>query len=86
MKIDNFYSIDSSNEGSTLLFSEQRIRNKGTEKEEEFLYTEPYYYNNVKSALKSFLFKSLEGSKDVEDCIKRIEIAEEKINKLNFNI
>lgn len=82
MKIDNFWSIDSSNEGSTLVFNEVRIRNKGTEKEEKYLYTEPYYYNNVKSCLVTYLLKALEPSADVKDCIKRIEASEETIKRL----
>lgn len=79
MRLDDFWSIDSTGEGSTLIFSEKRVRNKGTEKEEEYTYTEPYYYNSVKSCLVSYLLKSLEPSKDVKDCLNRIEISEERI-------
>lgn len=82
MKIDNFWSIDNTGEGSTLVYNEKRIRNKGTEKEEEYIYTEPYYYNNVKSCLNAYLLKCLEPSEDVKDCIRRIEIAEETIKNL----
>lgn len=80
MKINENWSIDSSDEGCTLTFSETRIKNKDTEKEEEFLFKTPYYYPTIKTALVAYLNKSLEKSKDVEDCIKRIEKAEKEIH------
>ena len=81
MKLDNNWSIDSSSEGSTLIFAEKRIKNKGKENEQEFLFEDQYYYNNVESALKAYLLKSLENSKDVKDCINLIEETYKRIEK-----
>ena len=86
MKLDNFWSIDSSSEGSTLIFAEKRIRNKGTEKEEEYLYTEPYYRPTIHSALRLYLDKCLEPAKDVKSCVELIETTYKKINNLKINL
>lgn len=81
MKLDNNWRIDSSSEGSTLIFAEKRIKNKGKENEQEFLFEDPFYYNNVETALKVYLLKSLEKSEDVKHCINLIEETYKRIEK-----
>ena len=68
----------------TLQFFEQRERTKADESKEMYEYTDNLYYPNVKAALKAFLQKSLNGSESVEQCLKRINQVEAKIDKLKF--
>ena len=49
-----------------------------------FEYTENYYYPNIKTALKSFLNKSLDGSSSVEEVLKRVDEVESVINNLKI--
>lgn len=59
-----------------LQFFETRFRKDG---KTPYEYQEDTYYPNVKTALMSFLQKSIKGSKSIEDCLNRIKEAEEKI-------
>ena len=85
MKLDDFWSIDSSGEGSQLIFSEERVRKEGKDKGKKFLFEDVYYYNNVQSCLKGYLNKTLEASEDVKDCVKLVEETYLKIEKLIKN-
>lgn len=84
MKIDNKYSIrKSSVDGVELVFAEKRIKNKGTEKEQEFLYEDVRYYNNVKTALNKYCLLQLESCENFLEVLKRIDSLEKLIEKLH---
>lgn len=68
-----------------LQFFELREKNKKeTEEKVEFEYTENCYYPNVKSALKGFLNKYLDGSSSVDEVLKRTDEVENIINNLKL--
>lgn len=80
MKITtNWRTEAESNGGIKLIFAEKRIRKDGKNKGEEYLFEDVFYYNNIQTALQSFLIKSLEDSEDVKDCLERIKTAEKQI-------
>jgi len=82
MRLNKNWRIDTSNDNCTLIFSEERIRKDGKDKGKTYVFEEPYYYATIPQCLKAFLNKSLEKSKDVEDCLKRIDLAMEEIKNL----
>lgn len=84
MNLSENYRLVFDENNVTLQFFEQRERNKQDGTKDTFEYTDNLYYPNVKSALKAFLQKSLNGSESVEQCLKRINEVEAKIDKLKF--
>lgn len=82
MNLSENYRLVFDENNVTLQFFEQRERNKQDGTKEPFEYTDNLYYPNVKTALKAFLQKSLNGSESVEQCLKRINEVEVKIDKI----
>jgi len=70
----NWHLSPDSDNGVILTYSQIRERkNKKTEEIEEFLYTEPYYYPRVVSALKHFVDKTQNESKSLEELIEKVD-------------
>lgn len=93
MKLNSKWSIEvEANGGVKLIFGEKRDRKKiGKDKKptgetEEYLFEDVWYYNNIQSALRAYLLKSLEDSKDVKDCLNKIDLAMEEITKTFINL
>lgn len=82
MKLNTNWRIDTSGEGCTLIFSELRTRKDGKNKGQEYTFEEPFYYATIEQCLRAFLHKSLEDSKDVNDCLNRIDEAMKEIKNL----
>ena len=79
MVINENWRINTDNEGCTLIYSEEKVRQEGKDKGQIYLYEQKYYYPSVATCLKAFLNKSLEDSVDVKDCLERITLAEKQI-------
>jgi hypothetical protein len=84
LKINENWRVETDSVCSTLIFAEKRIKNKGTEKEQEHIYEENYYYPTVNQCLKAYLLKTQEDAKDVKDCIRRTKETLEEIKKLKL--
>lgn len=81
MKLDNNYSVNTDGAGTILLFEEQRKREKDGI-EVEFTFKDQWFYLNIQQALNKYLDLKIEGAKDVEECIKRIEEVRSIISKI----
>lgn len=85
MNLNKNYRIVFDDNNTVLQFFELREKTKKeTEEKTEFEYTENYYYPNVKTALRSFLNKSLDGSSSITEVLKRIDDVESIINNLKL--
>ena len=81
----NWHLSPDSDNGVVLTYSQIRERkNKKTEEIEEFLYTEPYYYPRVVSALKHFVDKTQNESKTLEELIAKVDYNTELLKRLDF--
>ena len=81
MQLDEKFSVNTDGAGTILLFQEQRKREKDGV-EVDFTFKDQWFYLNIQQALNKYLDLKIEGSKDVEDCIKRIEEVRSIINKI----
>ena len=81
MKLDNNYSVNTDGAGTILLFEEQRKREKDGV-EVEFVFKDQWYFLSIQQALNKYLDLKIEGAKDVEECIKRIEEVRSIISKI----
>lgn len=79
MKIDENYSIQTDDNNCTLVFSEQRTREKKDDTTEEYTFEDRWYYPTVYHCLKRYLQLAQKEAKDVEDCIR---LTEETFKKL----
>jgi hypothetical protein len=80
--INNNWKIVHENDCSTLIFFEPRISNKGTDKEKNIIFEQPYYYPNLESALIGYTLKSLDNSKDIQDVLRVIEETKQEIKNV----
>jgi len=85
MKLDNNYSIiyDGAN-NFTLTFQEEREVKKKDGTKEIGVYKEEYFRPTIYSALRCYLDKCLEPSKDVANCVQLINETYTKIEKLKW--
>ena len=81
MQLDEKFSANTDGAGTILLFQEQRKREKDGV-EVEFTFRDQWFYLNIQQALNKYLDLKIEGAKDVEECIKRIEEVRSIINKI----
>ena len=85
MQLNKNYRIIFDENNTVLQFFEMREKTKKeTDETTMFEYTENYYYPNIKTALKGFLNKSLDGSSSVEEVLKRIYEVEGVVNNLKL--
>lgn len=85
MELDNKYRIVYDENNVILQFHEIRVKNKKDDTKEDYEFVDSFYYPNVKSALKSYVQKSIKGSQSVLDLMCRIDDLEIKIDKLKNN-
>jgi len=81
MKLDNNYSVNTDGAGTILLFEEQRKREKDGV-EVEFVFKDQWYFLSIQQALNKYLDLKIEKSKDVEDCVKKIDEVRDIIKKV----
>lgn len=81
MKLDNNYSVNTDGAGTILLFEEQRKREKDGV-EVEFTFKDQWFYLSIQQALNKYLDLKIEKSKDVEDCVKKIDEVRDIIKKV----
>lgn len=81
MQLDEKFSVNTDGAGTILLFQEQRKREKDGV-EVEFTFKDQWFYLNIQQALNKYLDLKIEGAKDVEECIKRIEEVRSIISKI----
>lgn len=81
MQLDEKFSVNTDGAGTILLFQEQRKREKDGV-EVDFVFKDQWFYLNIHQALNKYLDLKIEGAKDVEECIKRIEEVRSIINKI----
>jgi hypothetical protein len=81
MQLDEKFSANTDGAGTILLFQEQRKREKDGV-EVEFTFKDQWFYLSIQQALNKYLDLKIEGAKDVEECIKRIEEVRSIINKI----
>ena len=81
MQLDEKFSVNTDGAGTILLFQEQRKREKDGV-EVDFTFKDQWFYLSIQQALNKYLDLKIEGAKDVEECIKRIEEVREIIKKV----
>lgn len=81
MQLDEKFSVNTDGAGTILLFQEQRKREKNGV-EVDFTFKDQWFYLNIQQALNKYLDLKIEGAKDVEECIKKIEEVREIIKKI----
>jgi hypothetical protein len=85
MQLDEKFSVNTDGAGTILLFQEQRKREKDGV-EVDFTFKDQWYYVNIQQALNKYLDLKIEGAKDVEECIKKIEEVRTIIKSINGSI
>jgi hypothetical protein len=85
MQLDEKFSVNTDGAGTILLFQEQRKREKNGV-EVDFTFKDQWFYLNIQQALNKYLDLKIEGAKDVEECIKKIEEVRTIIKSINGSI
>jgi len=85
MKLSNNYRIIAEENNTILQFYKDKIKVKKDGTKITYEFTENYYYPNLKTALKSFVNKSIGESKEVSEVLLRLNKLELQINKLEIN-
>lgn len=81
MQLDEKFSVNTDGAGTILLFQEQRKREKDGV-EVEFTFKDQWFYLSIQQALNKYLDLKIEKSKDVEDCVKKIDEVRDIIKKV----
>lgn len=82
--LDQNYRINTEDNNNCILeFFEQRTKNKGTDKEEQFEFVEQYFYPHIHDCLEKYLYLTQKSSKTVEEILAKTKQVEEKINQLS---
>jgi hypothetical protein len=83
--LDQNYRINTEDNNNCILeFFEQRTKNKGTEKEEQFEYVDQYHFAHVHDCLEKYLYLMQKSSKTVEEILAKTKEVENTIKKLNI--
>lgn len=85
------YSVDTSGEGVTLIFTEKRLKPEiidkvKTGKDKEYIHKQEYFLLNVKQALNYFLQLELRDTTDVKSLLQKMEDVEKVIILSSKNI
>jgi hypothetical protein len=81
MQLDEKFSVNTDGAGTILLFQEQRKREKDGV-EVEFTFKDQWYFLSIQQALNKYLDLKIEKSKDIEDCVKKIDEVRDIIKKV----
>ena len=81
MQLDEKFSVNTDGAGTILLFQEQRKREKNGV-EVDFTFKDQWFYLNIQQALNKYLDLKIEGAKDVEECVKKIDEVRDIIKKV----
>lgn len=81
MRLDDNYSIDTEGAGTVLNFQQQRQREKNKIMV-DFLHKDQWFFLSLQQALNKYLDLKIEGSKDVEDCLAKIEEVRQIIKQI----
>ena len=81
MQLDEKFSVNTDGAGTILLFQEQRKREKNGV-EVDFTFKDQWFYLNIQQALNKYLDLKIEGAKDIQECIKKIEDVREIIKSI----
>lgn len=81
MQLDEKFSVNTDGAGTILLFQEQRKREKNGV-EVDFTFKDQWFYLNIQQALNKYLDLKIEGAKDIQECIKKIEEVREIIKSI----
>jgi len=79
MELSNKYRIMKDDNNVILQFHEYRTREKGKSKGELYEFTDNSYYPNLKTALKSYVNKTLSSCNDIEKVLLKISELENKL-------
>lgn len=79
MELSKNYRIVKDENNVILQFHEYRTREKGKLKGELYEFTDDYYYPNLKTALKSYVNKTLSFCSDIEEVLLKISELEDKL-------
>ena len=79
MELSKNYRIVKDENNVILQFHEYRTREKGKLKGELYEFTDDYYYPNLKTALKSYVNKTLSLCRDIEEVLLKISELEDKL-------
>jgi hypothetical protein len=86
IQLDNNYRINTEDNNNCILeFFEQRTKNKGTDKEEQFEYIEQWFYPHVHDALKKYLYMVQKYSTSIEEILQKTKEVEKLINTLQID-
>lgn len=80
MKLNENYRIDADSIGATLVYEDIRTRLKDG-KEQEFTYTDRWYFLNVQQALTKYADLMMGEAKDAEDLLRIIKELKDDINR-----
>jgi len=83
MELSNEYRIIVEENNTILQFYKDKIKVKKNGTKEPYEFTENYYYPNLKTALKSYVDKSIGESQEVSEILLKLNQLELQINKLN---
>lgn len=80
--LNNNYRIKYEENNCVLQYFESREREKKDGTKEQYEFTSDWYFPSVKACMRKFLNLYLEGSKDIEEVLQRIEYCENLINNI----
>jgi hypothetical protein len=81
--LDENYRIDTEDNNNCILeFFEQRTKNKGTDKEEQFEFVEQYFYPRVSDCLEKYLYLSQKNSKTVQEILLKTKEIEKLLQTM----
>ena len=83
MNLSNNYRIIVEENNTILQYYKNRIKTKKNGDMINYIFTENYYYPNLKTALKSYVNKSIGESQEVSEILLKLNKLELQINKLN---
>jgi len=81
MILSDKYRIINEENNTILQFFEERIKVKKDKTKESYIFTENYYYPNLKTALKSYVNKIIGDCNDVKKVLSKLDELELKLNK-----
>jgi hypothetical protein len=72
MVLSNEYRIVNEENNTILQFYETRVKNKKDGTKEDFVFTQDYYYPNLKTALKAYVNKSISDCTSLKHVLSKL--------------